>query len=219
MFHRVLLIFMCLVLIGCQPSAAPSRPSSAPQTSTPVSTERSQWVLGLQSWEAGTLTDEVSLKGSTVEMLSGKTYEIPDAGWSAPPLEGWSTDKPEQGQYLAFNDKAGAEHYLPAGKNQELADKLGALKPTAFAYGPGYAWVSGRLEHSDLEGGTWTLVYSEKPGDDDPHGGKFVIQGAIPEGIKAGETVVVFGSIAEAQMGINMAGTYYEAREISKSTD
>ena len=216
MTYRVLLLFISLAFLGCQTAAGPSSPSPAPQSPSPVAAEPSQWTVSLQSWETGALPEEVSVRGSTVELLSGTSYKTADNDWSAPSLDGWSTEKPQQGQYLAFSGEDSKEHYLPADQNQELADQLEALKPKAFAFGPDYAWVSGRLDYADLEGGTWTLVYAEEPGED-PHGGKVVLQGEIPEGIEAGDTVVVFGSIAEAQMGINMAGTYYEVREISKT--
>ncbi|MFA5508555.1 MAG: hypothetical protein WC314_17770 [Vulcanimicrobiota bacterium] len=87
--------------------------------------------------------------------------------------------------------------------------------PTAYSHATNFEWVAGRLEYSDLEGGTWTLHYAEQASDDDPHGGKFVLQGSIPESLKAGDLVVARGQIAEQQMGIHMAGSYYEFSSLS----
>ena len=83
------------------------------------------------------------------------------------------------------------------------------------SHGPNYEWVVGRLEYSDLEGGTWTLHYMPNPGEEDPYGGKLVLQGEVPNKFQTGVTVKVTGSIAEQQTGINMAGTYYELKSIS----
>ena len=83
------------------------------------------------------------------------------------------------------------------------------------SFGPNFEWVEGRLQYSDLEGGTWTLEFMENPGDGDPYGGKFVLPEGVPEGFQAGDLVRVTGSVAEQQMGINMAGTYYEVKSIT----
>ncbi len=82
------------------------------------------------------------------------------------------------------------------------------------SFGPNFEWVEGRLQHSDLEGGTWTLEFTDNPGEADPYGGKFVLA-EVPEGFQAGDMVRVTGSVAEQQMGINMAGTYYEVKSIT----
>ena len=55
----------------------------------------------------------------------------------------------------------------------------------------------------------------ENPGDADPYGGKFVLAEGVPEGFQAGDLVRVTGAVAEQQMGINMAGTYYEVKSIT----
>ena len=55
----------------------------------------------------------------------------------------------------------------------------------------------------------------ENPGEGDPYGGKLVLRGGVPEGFQAGDRVRVTGAVAEQQMGINMAGTYYEVESIS----
>ena len=82
------------------------------------------------------------------------------------------------------------------------------------SFGPNFEWVEGRLQYSDLEGGTWTLEFTDNPGKADPYGGKFVLREGVPEGFQAGDLVRVTGSVAEQQMGINMAGTYYEVKSI-----
>jgi hypothetical protein len=82
------------------------------------------------------------------------------------------------------------------------------------SFGPNFEWVTGRLQYSDLEGGTWTLEFTDNPGEADPYGGKFVLAEGVPEGFQAGDQVTVTGSVAEQQMGINMAGTYYEVKSM-----
>lgn len=83
------------------------------------------------------------------------------------------------------------------------------------SFGPNFEWVEGRLQYSDLEGGTWTLEFTDNPGKADPYGGKFVLREGVPEGFQAGDLVRVTGSVADQQMGINMAGTYYEVKSIT----
>ena len=59
------------------------------------------------------------------------------------------------------------------------------------------------------------MHYMPNPGEEDPCGGKLVLQGEVPNKFQTGVTVKVTGSIAEQQTGINMAGTYYELKSIS----
>ncbi|MCA9777968.1 MAG: hypothetical protein KC800_14665 [Candidatus Eremiobacteraeota bacterium] len=91
----------------------------------------------------------------------------------------------------------------------------GAEATPSQSFGPNFEWVVGRLQYEDLEGGTWTLEFMENPGEGDPYGGKLVLRGGVPEGFQAGDRVRVTGAVAEQQMGINMAGTYYEVESIS----
>lgn len=197
-------------MLGCQPSAPP--PASTP-TPTESAATPAQWNLRL--FESGEPTEKVVVAGAKVTLPSGQEYQL-SSSWPPPSTEGWESQKPVDGSYLAYTGEDGQDLFLPSDKDPELTRELQDLIPRAFAHEARYAWVGGRLEYKDLEGGIWSLVYAEEPDEDDPHGGKLVLSAPPPDGMKTDDLVVVFGSIAEQQMGIHMAGTTYEVREMSK---
>lgn len=110
-----------------------------------------------------------------------------------------------------------------------LARRLSLLGYVPYSYGPSYQWVAGRLEHMDLEGGFWRVVYAQDshggtgpggPGttQTDAHGGRFVLEIAPQQlrGYKSGDLVLLTGAVQADQMGIHMAGTYYRVSTIER---
>jgi hypothetical protein len=67
------------------------------------------------------------------------------------------------------------------------------------------AKFSGTIQKSDLEGGHWLLVTSK--------GEQFQLIGA--KGVRAGEHVVVEGSIDRGAMGIGMTGPSIAVKKIT----
>jgi hypothetical protein len=66
----------------------------------------------------------------------------------------------------------------------------------------------------ELEGGFWQVVYRREGQPPDSYGGKFVLVGPVPEGLRPGQMVLVRGRVAEEQVGISMAGPAYEVHSI-----
>jgi hypothetical protein len=87
-----------------------------------------------------------------------------------------------------------------------------------YQHAADYSWVAGRLRFNPVEGGFWTLIYEKTsgPGQSEPYGGHFVLKsapGTTPlAGFKDGDLVCVHGRVLKDQMGIEMAGTYYEVQ-------
>lgn len=67
------------------------------------------------------------------------------------------------------------------------------------------AKLSGTIEKSDLEGGHWLLVTAK--------GDRYQLVGA--KGVKAGQAVVVEGTVDRGAMGIGMTGPLFTVKKIS----
>lgn len=98
-----------------------------------------------------------------------------------------------------------------------LARRFELLAFASYWHSFSYQYVTGRLQHVDLEGGFWTIVYAT--GDEaekDKYGGKFVLEvdGGMLAGFKDGDLVLLTGGVSADRMGIQMAGTYYKVKRI-----
>lgn len=89
---------------------------------------------------------------------------------------------------------------VAAGLVPEATMMLEQLVPKKDGVGPDGGWIGGRLGHSDLEGGFWTVTAT---------GNKYVVSGGPPEGFKAGQTVVLTGTVNTDEMSAANAGPLY----------
>lgn len=92
--------------------------------------------------------------------------------------------------------------------------KSSKTKISSFDHAADYSWISGRIEHQDLEGGFWIIKYNEA---NDKFGGKFVL-GNDPRltNFQNGDIVKITGKISENQISIYQAGILYQLESIQK---
>ncbi len=91
---------------------------------------------------------------------------------------------------------------VAAGSLPDAQVLIAQLVPTKDGVGPDSAWVGGRLDHSELEGGFWTVAAM---------GNTFVIKGNPPNGFEKGQTVVVIGNVNTDEMNAAQSGPQYTA--------
>lgn len=94
--------------------------------------------------------------------------------------------------------------WLRAGEVPEAQATLERLVPRPDTVGPDSVWVGGQLEHQDLEGGFWAVT---------SQGNRFVLSANPPEGFKAGDTVIVTGSVNSDEMSAANAGPLYRTTD------
>lgn len=99
----------------------------------------------------------------------------------------------------------------------ELARRFELLAYPPYSHSFSYQYVSGRLQHVDLEGGYWIIVYATgAQAEKDKYGGKLVLEAdsRLLDGFKDGDLVLLTGGVDADRMGIQMAGTYYKVKRI-----
>lgn len=94
--------------------------------------------------------------------------------------------------------------WVRAGQVPEAQATLERLVPRPDTVGPDSVWVGGQLEHQDLEGGFWAVT---------SQGNRFVLSANPPEGFRAGDTVIVTGSVNTDEMSAANAGPQYRAAD------
>ena len=111
-------------------------------------------------------------------------------------------------------------HVEPAGAPAgfiALARRFELLAYAPYWHSFSYQYVSGRLQHVDLEGGFWTIVYATgADAEKDKYGGKLVldIDSKLLSGFKDGDLVLLTGVVDTERMGIQMAGTHYRVTRL-----
>jgi hypothetical protein len=98
-----------------------------------------------------------------------------------------------------------------------LRRRLELLGYKAYWHLPSFMYVSGRLEHSALEGGFWQVVYATGPdAAKDQYGGKLVLEvdQKLLAGFKSGDLVFLTGALDLDRAGIQMAGPHYRVKKI-----
>ncbi len=87
-----------------------------------------------------------------------------------------------------------------------------------WGHDAGYTRLYGRLEHSSLEGGFWTVVYEPvvSRARKDRYHGHFVltVHPSVLAGFKDRDMVVITGHVETDRMGIEMSGSYYRVRTL-----
>lgn len=85
-----------------------------------------------------------------------------------------------------------------------------------YGYSPDFSWIAGRIEYYDLEGGCYSIIFSNESSETNYHGRLSIQpQSLVKEkGLKEGDFVVLKGKIGETKFSMACYPTNYEAEEI-----
>lgn len=85
-----------------------------------------------------------------------------------------------------------------------------------YGYSPDYSWIAGRIEYYDLEGGCYSIIFSNEDSETNYHG-KLSIQpqSLVKEkGLKEGDFVILKGKIGKPKFSMACYPINYEVGEI-----
>ncbi len=110
--------------------------------------------------------------------------------------DGAAIDDSRVAQARYVNDQGAVAERTVAKPRRSTRGRGPADRGETYGFDPGYAWLHGRLEHSQVEG-QWKLRYIPLDGQTDQYGGSVVLSEDSPvAGHQPGEFVSVAGAIA-----------------------
>jgi len=91
-----------------------------------------------------------------------------------------------------------------------------------YGYSPDYSWIAGKLSFQPLEGGCWTLTFSETQKDTSNYFGLFgldltQVKSKRPLDLTDGAFVVVIGKIKESKVSMSCPPNIYQAEIVLSS--
>lgn len=93
------------------------------------------------------------------------------------------------------------------GKTQDI-DKQAAnnlANDSRFDHAPDYSWVSGQLQYNPIEGGCWSLKFSDKQENEDNYWGIFGLEFGNPQVVnklKDGSFITIKGKVKGAKFSM-----------------
>ena len=83
-----------------------------------------------------------------------------------------------------------------------------------YGHSQDFSWVSGRLKYESLEGGCWTILFSETPETADIYNGILALRNAGSYELKDEEFVVIEGKVIGSKFSMNCPPNIYQITNI-----
>jgi hypothetical protein len=114
---------------------------------------------------------------------------------------------------LLFVVKSKTEKPIRVGLKDSVEEEITQEYPK-YGHAQDFSWVSGKLKYQPLEGGCWTILFSESPETADVYHGILAIENAKEHNLKDEGFVVLVGKVSGEKFSMACPPNLYSVKNV-----